>query len=142
MSVNELEGFPEELLNTYNVDLLVETLRVRRDMANSRSALEKMEGILGELLARTPSERAQAPGLRKPPGRPKGSAIPALKALREKTGRTQDDFARIVGCSLKTVQRSERGGTCNGETIGEFAEALSGLLKRPVKPEELKTSNI
>jgi DNA-binding XRE family transcriptional regulator len=47
-----------------------------------------------------------------------------LRCAREARGMTQDDVARIAGCSRATVQRIEAGDQPPGGRIGELLTAV------------------
>lgn len=59
-----------------------------------------------------------------------------VKALREKRGWTQEEFAAIVGYSTRLIRKAEASEGLNPETIGDIADAL-GTPSAPIYPEDL-----
>ena len=57
-----------------------------------------------------------------------------VKELREKLGMTQEQLAREVGVSFKTVNRWERGKSKPSPMATKLLVALSGSIKNPVMP--------
>src|SRR5262249_55226691 len=65
---------------------------------------------------------------------PNGSRI---KELRYEKGWTQEELARRVGCSKKTIENGETGRPVHANKLAEIAEALAVEMKELVLSAEV-----